>query len=89
MYNVGTGVSHRVGDGLERLIQLSGRSVHVSIDRELERRRGPIDSRASIDRIQRDTGWKPEISWEQSLVDLWNEIETRKGPQRGGHVAAA
>ncbi len=31
-YNVGTGRSRRVGEGLERLIQLSGRAVRVSVD---------------------------------------------------------
>ena len=89
VYNVGTGQSHRVGDGLEHLIQLSGRSVRVSVDPELERRRGPLDSRANIDRIGRDTGWKPEITWEQSLIDMWNEVAARKRRGRGEHGAAA
>ncbi len=48
---MGTGRSRRVCEGLERLIHLSGRTVRVSVDPALQSRRGPIDSRANIDRI--------------------------------------
>jgi GDP-4-dehydro-6-deoxy-D-mannose reductase len=89
VYNVGTGRSRRVGEGLERLIQLSGRTVRVSVDPDLQRRRGPIDSRARIDRITSHTGWQPMISWEQSLDDLWSEVNARKRPMRADRVAAA
>ena len=51
VYHVGTGQSHRVGDGLERLAQLSGRVVQASVDPVLYDRRGPLDSRADIGRI--------------------------------------
>jgi len=78
VYNVGTGQSHRVGDGLERLISLSRRAVRVSVDQALRSRRGPADSRAGIDRIVSHTGWRPRISWEQSLADLWTEVRAAK-----------
>ena len=70
VYNVGTGQSRPVREGLERLIELSGRTVRVSVDPALQSRRGPVDSRANIDRIVSHTGWQPAISWEQSLDDL-------------------
>jgi nucleoside-diphosphate-sugar epimerase len=89
IYHVGTGESHRVGDGLERLIRLSGRSVEVGVDPSLERRRGPADSCADINRIVSDTGWRPSISWEQSLADLWGEARDRKRPPRFDEAAAA
>lgn len=88
VYNVGTGRSRRVGDGLERLKQLSGRAVHVSVDPALQSRRGPVDSRANIDRILTHTNWRPEISWEQSLDDLWREVGARKPSSRPGTIAA-
>ena len=88
-YNVGTGRSRRVAEGLERLIQLSGRTVRVSVDPELQSRRGPVDSRANIDRIMTHTDWRPSISWEQSLDDLWREVDARKRPRRVDQVAAA
>ena len=88
-YNVGTGRSRTVAEGLERLIQLSGRTVRVSVDSALKGRRGPIDSRANIDRIIAHTAWQPAISWEQSMDDLWSEVDARKRPRRVDHVAAA
>ena len=88
-YNVGTGQSRRVRDGLERLIYVSGRSVRISVDPAIASHRGPIDSRANIDRIVSQTGWHPTIPWEQSLDDLWREADARKRPRRMTQVAAA
>jgi nucleoside-diphosphate-sugar epimerase len=89
VYNVGTGRSRRVGDGLDQLIHLSGRAVGVSVDAALKSRPGPADSRASIDRIVNQTGWQPSISWERSLEDLWHEALARNRPPRIDTVAAA
>jgi len=89
VYNVGTGQSRSVGEGLERLISLSRRAVRVSVDQALQSRRGPADSRASIDRIVAHTGWRPRISWEQSLDELWRELEARGRPPRADREAAA
>lgn len=77
IYHVGTGVSQRVGDGLERLHRLSGERVRVTVDPDRAANTGPSDSRADIRRIVEHTGWRPKISWEESLEDLWNEVRTR------------
>ena len=71
VYHVGTGTSRPVGEGLDRLIRLSGRSVKVCVDPRRQARKGPTDSRADIRRIEAHTGWSPCISFEQSLEDLW------------------
>jgi nucleoside-diphosphate-sugar epimerase len=89
VYHVGTGLSHRVGDGLDRLRQLSGRAVRVSVDSVLCERRGPADSRADIKRISSHTSWRPQISWENSLVDLWNAARQVQQPRDSGRTAAA
>jgi GDP-4-dehydro-6-deoxy-D-mannose reductase len=73
VYHVGTGQSRRVGEGLDHLIRLSGRQVAISVEPGLHGRRGPTDSRADIRRIVLHTGWRPRVSWEQSLADLWAE----------------
>jgi nucleoside-diphosphate-sugar epimerase len=85
LYHVGTGVSRSVGDGLDDLVERSGRSVVTREDPDLMHRPGPLDSRAAIDRIARATGWEPRISFEQSLKDLWCEIRGRQtfNPWRG------
>lgn len=69
-YQVGTGVSRRVGDGLDRLIALSGRRVEVVPSSELVPPRGVAESRAEIGPILDETGWRPRIAWETSLADL-------------------
>jgi nucleoside-diphosphate-sugar epimerase len=89
VYHVGTGRSHRVGDALERLVQLSGRSVRLSVDPVLYNRRGPIDSSADVERITTHTNWRPQISWEESLVDLWNSAQGAQESRRLGKGAAA
>ena len=76
VYHVGTGRSQRIADGLDHLIHLSGRRVRIEPDPHLAGR-GPSDSRADIRRIVEHTGWRPEIAWEQSLADLWDEARTR------------
>ncbi|HEU5116951.1 MAG TPA: NAD-dependent epimerase/dehydratase family protein [Isosphaeraceae bacterium] len=74
IYHLGTGQSRSVRDGLERLISLSGRRVEVETRAE-SRPMGPAESRADIRKIQSETGWKPEVSFEQSLADLWYEVK--------------
>ena len=77
VYHVGTGRSHRVREGLDGLIGLSGRNVQVVVDPLRSRGRGPDDSRADPTRLMTHTGWRPEIAWEQSLADLWDEARAR------------
>ncbi len=79
LYHVGTGESHRVGDGLDHLQRRAGRSIEVRIDPRFMGGSGPRDSRADSRRLQEHTGWRAEIAWEQSLDDLWFEAVSR-GP---------
>lgn len=72
VYNVGTGRSRRVGDGLAHLLRRSGRAVEVRADPALTGPPGPRDSRADIGRIIAHTGWRPGFTWERSLDDLWD-----------------
>ena len=81
VYHVGSGCSQRVGDGLDRLIALSGREVRIEVDPALARSAGPSDSRADIRRIAAATGWSPEIPWDKSVRDLWKDALA--GPRAG------
>ena len=86
VYHVGTGQSHRVGAGLDYLIDRSGREVKVEVSPTLTVPRGPSDSRAEIARLAAATGWRPEVGWHQSLGDLWDEARgcayTPPSPQK-------
>ena len=75
VYNVGTGTSRPVGDGLELLVRLSGRSVKLCVDCRRGSRKAPADSRADIRRISDHTGWSPTLSLERSLTDFWNDLK--------------
>jgi GDP-4-dehydro-6-deoxy-D-mannose reductase len=91
VYHVGSGVSHAVREGLEFLIESSGRSVVTHEDPALLRVPGPPDSRAAIGRITAATGWEPRIGFEESLRDLWCELRDRTSvnPWRGAPAAGA
>jgi GDP-4-dehydro-6-deoxy-D-mannose reductase len=76
VYNICSGTSHRIGDILDTLIDISG--VKVEVRRETNRMRPsdvPLlegDNSAFVG----DTGWQPEIPFEQTLRDLfefWRE----------------
>ncbi len=73
VYHIGTGTSRRVGDGLEMLIQLAGIEVALDVDPGLIHPDAPRDSRASIAKIQSETGWSPTIAFEASVAAMWAE----------------
>ena len=73
VYHIGTGISRSLLDGLEILARNSGRGVEW-IESLNHSAQGPLDSKASIRLIQMDTNWSPQVSFEQSLTDLWTGI---------------
>ncbi len=68
VYNVGSGICRRSGDLLEIIQQRVGSRRDV-IELEPGHRQHPI---ADISRVTQDTGWKPEISIEQTITDTLN-----------------
>jgi GDP-4-dehydro-6-deoxy-D-mannose reductase len=91
VYLVGTGASHSVREGLELLIEASGRSVVTREDQDLLIIPGPPDSRAAIGRITAETRWEPRIGFQESLRDLWGEVRGRlaANPWRGAATEGA
>ena len=80
IYHVGTGHSRPVAEGLNMLIQLSGRAVKLCIDPRRGQRNAPADSRADIRRITEHTGWCPTIAFEHSIQDQWKELTQGRAP---------
>lgn len=69
-YNVCAGVAYRVGDLLDVLLQRARTRVSVIID---PHRLRPSDNPVVLgdpSRVRQETGWRPEISIEQTLEDL-------------------
>lgn len=77
-YNIGSGVSRRTGDILKVLLELAGpREVIETNPRTLH---GPV---ADTRRLQKTTGWKPEISLQEMLTDTlawWRTAPRRSLP---------
>lgn len=73
-YNIGGVYTCEVGDTLDVLISMSAMAGKIEIVIDQERLR-PIDADLQIPdctKFKRHTGWKPEISFEQTMKDLLN-----------------
>jgi GDP-4-dehydro-6-deoxy-D-mannose reductase len=81
VYNVGSGKSHPIREILKML--LDNMSTRVQI-RQSSGRMRPVDvpkQVSDISNIQREIGWRPAISLEESLVDTLTHAENRKKRQ--------
>jgi GDP-4-dehydro-6-deoxy-D-mannose reductase len=70
IYNICSGVAHRVGDLLDRLLSMA--RARVIVEQDPSRLR-PSDNPLVLgdaSRLIADTGWRPEIPIEQTLSDL-------------------
>jgi GDP-4-dehydro-6-deoxy-D-mannose reductase len=68
IYNVASGVGTRLGDLLDRLLDLAG--SRPSIERDPERYRPADCSVGDASRLRAATGWKPRVSIERMLERL-------------------
>lgn len=76
-YNVCSGKVRTIRDLVQFLIQLSGCPIEIRIDPSLERAVDIPLLAGSPEKLMGLTGWKPMISLEDSLRDLYSEIKTR------------
>lgn len=76
VYNVGSGRAVAVAELLKRLLELSGADIRVETDGDKLR---PLDvplHMADVSALCADTGWRAEISLEETLLDVlkdWRE----------------
>ena len=83
-YNIGGTHSCTVGEILDALIGLSPRATEIRIEVDPRRLR-PIDADLQVpdvDKFVTHTGWKPEITFEQTMQDLldhWRAALDRMG----------
>ncbi|HEX2612285.1 MAG TPA: GDP-mannose 4,6-dehydratase [Fibrobacteria bacterium] len=77
-YNVCSGKVRTIRDLVQFLIQLSGCPIEIRIDPALERAVDIPLLAGSPEKFMDLTGWKPMISLEDSLRDLYSEIKTRR-----------
>ena len=77
VYNVCSGKARTIRDLVHYLIGLSGCPIETRIDPSLERAIDIPLLVGSPEKIMTLTGWKPIISIEDSLKDLYSEIKVR------------
>ena len=77
IYNVCSGKARTIRDLVQYLIGLSGAPIETRIDPALERAIDIPLLVGSPEKIMTLTGWKPLISMEDSLQDLYTDIKSR------------
>jgi GDP-4-dehydro-6-deoxy-D-mannose reductase len=70
VYNIGTGVSHRIQDLLEVLLSLGRVPIQVEPDAARLRPNDLPNLVCDAGRLRRRTGWEPRFTFESSLRDL-------------------
>jgi GDP-4-dehydro-6-deoxy-D-mannose reductase len=76
VYNVGSGQAHTTGALLETLVSLSGLKVAIVQDQQRFRAVDAPVVVADSHKLEARTGWKPTISFEQSVgdvLDYWRQ----------------
>jgi GDP-4-dehydro-6-deoxy-D-mannose reductase len=76
-YNVCTGHGYRLGELLDRLIQVSGVRATVTLDPARRRARDADHLVGDPDKVARRTGWSPAIPIERTLLDLYRDARER------------
>jgi GDP-4-dehydro-6-deoxy-D-mannose reductase len=80
VYNVCSGQDVAVAEVAERLCRLAGRDLELVTDPDLVR---PVDLpvlRGDGSRLAADTGWKPEITLDETLIDVLRYWRSRAEP---------
>jgi len=81
-YNICSGKVRTIRELVQFLIHLSGCPIEIRIDPALERAVDIPLLAGSPEKLMTLTGWKPMISLEDSLRDLYGEIKTRGQNQK-------
>lgn len=82
-YNVCTGHGYRLGDLLDRLIQVSGVRASVVQDPSRMRTRDADHLVGDPEKVSRRTGWSPAIPIERTLLDLYRDARERVRREAG------
>lgn len=78
-YNVCSGVDIAISELADRLVSMAHREMRLEGDQSLQR---PVDVpvlRGDYTKLNKATGWEPEISLDQTLADLLDEWRARVG----------
>jgi GDP-4-dehydro-6-deoxy-D-mannose reductase len=77
VYNIGSGVSYKIAEILEKMLSLAKVKITVEVDRSLFRQVDDEELVCDPAKISKLTGWKAEIPLEKTLedtLDYWRNI---------------
>lgn len=77
VYNIGSGISRRVGDVLELLLSMTDMNVEIRQDPARLRPSDVPILWADVTKFKKQTGWEPRITFEQTMLDLLNYWRAR------------
>ena len=80
IYNIASGEAISIGQLLEELISISDIKVSVDFDADRIRSCDVPSVRADFSKINKATQWMPQISWRQSLRDMWADFYGSHNP---------
>lgn len=85
-YNIASGVAHSLDDMLTSMVERTGMRVDIIPIERLRRRNEAPELVGDATKLRTETGWKPEIPFEQSAADTlayWRERVGRAGVAKG------
>lgn len=77
VYNIGSGISHKISDILAMLVSYSTVKINVKVNKNLLRAEDAPDRRCDYRKLKKATGWQPTISLEKTLretLEYWRQI---------------
>lgn len=77
VYNIGSGISYKISDILNRLISMSSAKIKIGKDENLFRPSDNPELVCDLRKFSKLTGWKPQIPIDKTLkdtLDYWRNI---------------
>jgi GDP-4-dehydro-6-deoxy-D-mannose reductase len=74
IYNIASGRSVAIRDIARAFASLAGINVDIEVDRSLVRASDPPEIRGDASFIAKELGWKPEIPFEATLRDVFEDV---------------
>jgi GDP-4-dehydro-6-deoxy-D-mannose reductase len=77
VFNLASGKTLQIQDILDTLIRLSGQKIDVQVDPQRLRPSAVASASGNATAVYRAMGWKPEISFEKTLADVFEYWKAR------------
>ena len=76
-YNIASGKAHSIQSLLETLLTMTDKDIAVRVDPQRLRPVDVPEIRGDAGKLQRDTGWRPQLTFEETLRDVLADCRQR------------